>query len=83
MTQLTNGTRLALSRYVAGALSRDELAEWLTQAEYDEDLPVEERDELARIGLVVVEVAEGARPTEQILTSVESLLAKTAEHSRR
>lgn len=77
--QLTSETQAQLRRYVKGDLSNAELADWLAGAEYDDELAQSERDELARISLVLIEVQEGRRDPEQllILNAVADLLAST------
>jgi hypothetical protein len=61
-----------------GDLSNAELAEWLTGAEYDDELSQSERDELVRISLVLIEVQEGSRDRAQLLNAVAELLASTS-----
>lgn len=74
-TDLTQESREQLQRYVKGDLSNAELAEWLTAAEYDLELPQDERDALAQISLVLVEVEEGRRGTPEVLGLVAAVLA--------
>lgn len=64
-----------LQRYLDGELSNAELQEWLAQIEYDDDVSGEERDELARVRLIAVEVAEQRRPPDAVLESVAAALA--------
>ncbi len=68
-------TEIALRKYAAGELTVTEFAGWLASAEYDNDLPEEERDELARVSLMVIEAMEKLRPADQILEAVQDLLA--------
>ena len=77
--QLSHETNTVLRRYVEGSLSNAELAEWLVGAEYDDELPPAERDELAGIRLIVIEVEEDERPAEEILKAVSTVLATAAE----
>src|SRR3990172_3339870 len=77
-TDLTLETREQLQRYVKGDLSNAELAEWLAAAEYDPALPQAERDILARINLVLIEVEEGRRGTPEVLGVVAAVLASAA-----
>lgn len=74
-TELSSETRTVLKRYVDSEISNAELAEWLAQAEYDPDLSEEERNALARVRLVVIEVAEKRRKPPAILESVAEVLA--------
>jgi hypothetical protein len=76
--KLSPETSAQLQRYVQGELSKDQLDDWLTSAEYDPSLAQAERDALARIRLVAIEVEEGRRASTEILANVTSLLAKDA-----
>jgi hypothetical protein len=76
--QLSPDSRLVLRQYVDGQISIRELAEWLVQAEYDLDMPEDERDILAGIRLTQIEVSEGLRPKDDILRSVAAALALSA-----
>jgi hypothetical protein len=73
--QLSPDSRLVLRQYADGQISIRELAEWLVQAEYDLDMPEEERDILAGIRLTLIEVSEGLRPKDDILENVAAALA--------
>ena len=78
---LSRETETTLQLYADGNLSNRELAEWLSQAEYDLDLPEGERDQLAALGLLVLEEAEGLRSGEEILQAVAAILApESREH---
>jgi hypothetical protein len=77
VVQLTSETQTQLRRYVKGDLSNAELADWLAGAEYDNELPQSERDELARVSLVLIEIQEGRRERAQLLNAVAELLAST------
>ena len=74
-TELSPETKGQLQRYLDGNLSNAELAEWLAAAEYDLELPQDERDALAQISLVLVEVEEKRRGTPEILGAVAVVLA--------
>lgn len=75
VTDLALDTREQLQRYVRGDLSNTELADWLAAAEYDSGLPQAERDILAEISLVLIEVEEGRRDTAEVLEIVAAVLA--------
>ena len=75
LTQLDSETCRVLQRYVDGQLSNAELEEWLVQIEYDSDIAAEERDALAQVRLIAIEVGEGRRPPDSILESVAKVLA--------
>ncbi len=77
--QLSHETKTVLKRYIDGSLSNAELTEWLVGAEYDDELPPAERDELAGVRLIVIEVEEGERPKEEVLKAVSTVLATAAE----
>lgn len=72
--ELSPETKGQLLRYLDGNLSNAELSDWLAGAEYDSAIPQEERDALARISLVLVEVQEGRRRTSEILGIVAAVL---------
>ena len=76
MLELRPETRLTLERYKDGRISNQDIAEWLVQVEYDPELSTEERDSLAAVRLVTIEVFEGARQDEDILRAVASVLAE-------
>lgn len=75
--ELTSETQAQLRRYVNGDLSNAELADWLAGAEYDPELPQPERDALARIGLVLIEVDEGRRKPAEVVDAVAAVLASS------
>ena len=75
--ELTSETQAQLRRYVNGDLSNAELADWLAGAEYDPELPQPERDALARIGLVLIEVDEGRRKPAEVVDAVAEVLASS------
>lgn len=75
VAELTTETRAELMRYVSGDLSNAELDDWLVGIEYDPELPQDERDALARIRLVLIEVREGLRNVSEVLEVVVGLLA--------
>ena len=76
---LSPEARAELRRYVDGELSNAELADWLVGAEYDPALPQDERDALARIRLVVIEVDEGTRGPAETLDAVAEVLASATD----
>lgn len=76
--ELTPDTSAELQRYLNGDLSNAELADWLVGAEYDLALRQDERDALARIRLVVIEVEEERRKSTEILDAVAEVLASSA-----
>lgn len=77
LAELTPETRTQLQRYVQGELSNDQLDDWLTGAEYDSTLPEDERDALAGIRLVLIEVEEGRRDRSEVLDAVAEVLASS------
>lgn len=77
--RLRPDSKVTLQRYVDGRISNAELAEWLVATEYDDELPQGERDELAQLRLIVTEVEEDLRPSEEVLKAVSAVLA-AAEH---
>ncbi len=79
---LSPEARAELRRYVDGDLSNAELGEWLVGAEYDGALPQDQRDALARIRLVVIEVEEGSRDPTEILDAVAQVLASASDDGR-
>ena len=82
--KLSPNTAQTLEAYAADRLDIRELAAWLAQAAYDADIPAEERDELARVDLVLTEVLEDLRPQDEVATVVNELLhaASVAPHAR-
>lgn len=72
---LSPETQAVLNQYLRGEISNSEIADWLTGAEYDESLSTEERDTLASIRLIVIEVKEGQREPGDIVSAVAELLA--------
>jgi hypothetical protein len=64
-----------LASYQRGLRSNSDLAAWLTQMEYDNSVSFDEKDELARLNLILTEALEGLRPGDQILQEVSALLA--------
>lgn len=74
---------MVLQRFTEGQMSRRDLAEWLVQTDYDTDVPVTERDALARIRLVVIEVDEGMRPASEIIERVAATLKGETDSGRQ
>lgn len=74
---------MVLQRFTEGQMSRRDLAEWLVQTDYDTDVPVIERDALARIRLVVIEVDEGMRPASEIIERVAATLKGESDSGRQ
>jgi hypothetical protein len=64
--KISEETLAMLRRCVEGQVSSVELEDWLVGAEYDTDLSLIERDNLAHLRLVMIEVGEGRRSAEQI-----------------
>ena len=75
-------SKMTLQQYLDQQITDDQLADWLAGAEYDPDLPQDERDALAGVRLMVIEPSEGLRPVEDILTSVQEALALASTASR-
>ena len=76
---LSPQARAELWRYVDGDLSNAELADWLVRAEYDAAMPQDQRDALARIRLVVIEVDEGRRDATKIPKTISEGLAPATD----
>ncbi len=76
---LSDEPRRQLQRYVDGEISNAELDDWLTGVEYDEEVPETERDALAGIRLVVIEVDEGRRDPSEVLDAVAEVLASATD----
>lgn len=74
--RLDDETVMTLRQYADGQLNVTDLARWLASAEYDEQLPIQERDELARISLMVLEAQENLRPADEIMENVTQLLSR-------
>ena len=72
---ISSDTQAVLNQYVRGEISNSEIADWLSGAEYDDSLQTDERDILASIRLIVVEVKEGQRNPEEIVSMVTEVLA--------
>ena len=72
---ISSDTQAVLNQYVRGEISNSEIADWLSGAEYDDSLQTDERDILASIRLIVVEVKEGERNPEEIVSMVAEALA--------
>lgn len=83
VVQISPGTRETLEAFASGRIDMRELAGWLAQAGYDLDLPEAERDELARVDLVVTEVLESLRPEPEAMEAVSELLALAAPDATR
>lgn len=84
VVKISPETRETLEAFASGRIDMLELAGWLAQAGYDLDLSEGERDELARVDLIVTEVREQLRPAPEALASVNELLAlATRDESRR
>lgn len=79
LVELTPETRAELRRYVSGDVSNAELDEWLVGAEYDPALRQDERDALARIRLVLIEVQEEGRNPDEVLSVVAEVLASSTQ----
>ncbi len=76
MLELRLETRLTLERYKDGQISNQDLAEWLVGVEYDPEFSAEERDALAALRLVTIEVFEGDGQDEDILRAVARVLVE-------
>ena len=77
---LSSETKAVLNQYRRGEISNSEIADWLSGAEYDDSLQTDERDILASIRLIVVEVKEGERNPEEIVSMVAEVLALAEEN---
>lgn len=71
-----------LEAYAADRLDIRQLAAWLAQAAYDPELVADERDELARVDLVVTEVRENMRSEEEARPAVSELLPSSTSAPR-
>jgi len=63
-----------LNSYVAEEVTFENLWNWLAESEYDDTLAVEERDTLASIRLLAIEVDEGLRGPEELREAIRSAL---------
>ena len=63
-----------LNSFVLGEIGFNALWDQLAEAEYDESLPVEERDTLASIRLLTIEIDEGLREMDDLQQAIQSLL---------
>jgi len=72
---LSDDYRRQLQRYVDGEISNAELDEWLTSLEYDDEASDADRETLAGIRLVLIEVQEERRNPDEVLASVLAVLA--------
>ena len=63
-----------LQAFVTGMFGLDRFYEWLVDKEYDDSLPSDERDALASIRLVALEVTEGMRSPGELEMSTMALL---------
>ena len=73
----------ALEAFASGRMAAREFARWLTVAAYDDDLSEQERDELARVDLLLHESLEGLRPASEALAVAEELLSLAAAETQR
>lgn len=80
--KLSPKTTATLEAYAAGLLDIRQLAAWLAQAAYDDELGTEERDELARVDLVVTEVRENMRLEDEARRAVSELLPSSTSAPR-
>ncbi len=76
--KLSRKTTETLEAYAAARLDIGRLAAWLAQAACDDELGAEERDELARVDLIVSEVRENMRPEAEARRAVSELLPSSA-----
>ncbi len=76
--KLSPQTTERLEAYASARLDIGGLAAWLAQAAYDDALGAEERDELARVDLIVSEVRENLRPEVEVRRAVSELLPSSA-----
>jgi hypothetical protein len=70
--ELSPKTVETLEAYAEDRLDIRQLAAWLAQAAYDDELDTEERNELARVDLVVTEVREKMRPEDEARVAVRA-----------
>ena len=80
--KLSPKTTETLEAYAADRLDIRQLAAWLAQAAYDDELGTEERGELARVDLVVTEVRENMRPEDEARRAVSELLPSSTSAPR-
>jgi hypothetical protein len=72
--KLSPETVETLEAYASNRLDINQFASWLATSAYDDKLGVAERDELARVDLVVTEVRENIRPEAEARRAVDELL---------
>jgi hypothetical protein len=70
-----------LEGYRRGLVSNADLGKWLAEIEHDESVPQPDRDALAALRTIVVEVLERSRPQDQILDKVVEILAAEGKTS--
>jgi len=75
--QVSVETLEQLQRYLDGEISNEDLAGWLTGMEYESSLAEAERDVLAGVRLVLIEVEEGRRDPDEVLARVAEALARS------
>lgn len=63
-----------LNSYVAEEVTFENLWNWLAESEYDETLPTEERNTVASIRLLAIEVDEGLRAVDELREAIRSAL---------
>lgn len=80
--KLSPKTTETLEAYAADRLDIRQLAAWLAQAAYDDQLGTEERGELARVDLIVTEVRENMRPEDEARRAVGELLPSSTNARR-
>jgi hypothetical protein len=80
--KLSPKTTDTLEAYAADRLDIRQLAAWLAQAAYDDQLGTEERGELARVDLIVTEVRENMRPEDEARRAVGELLPSSTNARR-
>jgi hypothetical protein len=80
--KLSPKTTETLEAYAADRLDIRQLAAWLDQAAYDDQLGTEERGELARVDLIVTEVRENMRPEDEARRAVGELLPSSTNARR-
>ena len=68
-------TSSTLRHYADGRLTTAELDRWLSEAEYDDSLPISLKDLLASVRLVIIEAREGSISKDEVLTTVAFTLA--------
>jgi hypothetical protein len=82
ITQLSRNSLAVFEEYLTGSLSLHDLDVWLTQAGFDEELPFQEREELAALLILVIDIGEGMATEPELRHAISELLHSHASAPR-